>query len=377
MVRDGQSPRWSPLRTSNGPSVPVAGIHSSLTWSTMRGRRTRRGAARAGRRGGRAGLRRRSGPSRPSCSRPSRRARGPSPRAARNSGSRRPGRGRGRWHRAAWTVPRGATIGGQAAALRDGQAEDQRIEHELGRDVRRRAAPPSARRGRGTPRPTRRDRPPRSRSAHRAGPVSWTERAPPEPTRARSRATSAHRPSRISTPRRRSTAGILAGAGVVVASARRGRRRAAPAAGAAAAGDGAAADRRGRGRPVAGASVVPVRVAGSPGTEGGGQGDRARDRGPGRGQAGRRAGIGQVEQDARELGPDEDRLRGPGVGEREPRPATREPAETRGGRRIGQAVVGEDRLDVARADRARAGAGSSAIGRSAGGAPPGRRRAGS
>ena len=72
--------------------------------------------------------------------------------------------------------------------------------------------------------------------------------------------------------------------------------------------------------------------------------------GPGRGQAGRRPGVGQVEQDARQLGTDQDRGRRAGIGEGETRAAAGEPAEPRGGRRVGQAVVGEDRLDVARPD---------------------------
>ena len=85
-------------------------------------------------------------------------------------------------------------------------------------------------------------------------------------------------------------------------------------------------------------------------TEGGRQCDGARDRGPGRGQPGRWPGIGQVEQDARELGTDEDRGGRPGIGEGETRAAAREPAEPRRGRRIGQTVVGQDGFDVARPD---------------------------
>ena len=59
----------------------------------------------------------------------------------------------------------------------------------------------------------------------------------------------------------------------------------------------------------------------------------------------------------------------PRVGERETRPATGQAAEPGGGRRVGQAVVGQDGLDVARPDQARAGPGSSATGRSAGAGP--------
>ena len=179
--------------------------------------------------------------------------------------------------------------------------------------------------------------------------MSWTDREPPVPTSTRSRATSAHRPSRISTPRRRSTAGILAGA---ASSSVGTSASSSEALGGAAAGATVAAD----GDRLRGGRSAPARRSRSGGlrvtrTEGRRQGDGARDRGSGRGQAGRWPGIGQVEQDARELGTDEDRGRRPGIGERETRAATGEPAEPRRGRRIGQTVIGQDGLDVARPDQ--------------------------
>ena len=165
----------------------------------------------------------------------------------------------------------------------------------------------------------------------------------PSPTRTRSRATSVHSPSRTSTARRRSAAGTLrAGdrlvgvvAGRVVV---RRRVRARP-------------DRSGRGdrrRRVAGSAGRPAPLAGSAARRGRPTGPAPRDGRPGGGQPGRRAGIGQVEQDARELGPEEHGLGRPGVGQRQTGPPAGEPAQAGGRRRVGQAVVGEDRLDVAR-----------------------------
>ena len=198
-------------------------------------------------------------------------------------------------------------------------------------------------RGRGTPRrrPARCRR--RSRSSSSSRTVSRTDREPPAATSTRSRATSVHRPRRTSTPRRRSDGRVRC----APVTARRGRRPGRPSA---RFGRRRIARRGGRRRHVAGSA----RAAGPPGSAADESGRRGRSRAaprPGGRQPGRRAGIGQVEQDTRQLGPDEHGLGRPRIGERETRPAAGEPAETGGGRRVGQAVIGDDRLDVARADQ--------------------------
>ena len=249
--------------------------------------------------------------------------------------------------------PRGWCFGEQRSAVRRPRCATARRgpAHRARARARRSrpAAPPIARRGPGTPRPIRAGWRPRSRSVRRAAPCHGPNgRRPSRPARGRGRRpptgragsrrhVAARRPgSWRDRPPRRWT--------------RRGRRRA------------------GR-RPEPGRKREPSwpppprpsparrscrRGHGIARTESAGQGDRARDRGPGCGQAGGRTGIGEVEQDTRELGADEDRRGGSGVGQRKTRTATREPAKTRGGRRIGQAMVGEDGLDVASADEPQA-----------------------
>ncbi len=114
---------------------------------------------------------------------------------------------------------------------------------------------------------------------------------------------------------------------------------------------------RPRRRPArAGASVVARRPPGRRGPRAAASAMRARDRRPGRGQAGRRPGIGQVEQDARQLGADEDRRRAPG---RRPArdPAGRRPAgraAPRSADRPGRGRRGSPRCRAPR--RARGGA---------------------
>ena len=116
-----------------------------------------------------------------------------------------------------------------------------------------------------------------------------------------------------------------------------------------------------RGRPArsaSGTAATPRRRAGRAGAPAGSrraQGSTKRE-GPREGGAGSRQSrrgphVGQVEGDARELGPDQDGLGRPGVGEREPGSATGQPPEAGRGRWIGEAMVRDDGLDIARADQ--------------------------
>ncbi len=210
-----------------------------------------------------------------------------------------------------------------------------------------RAGRPSARPSPGTRRPTPARSRTRSPPAHRAGPCrgpTGSRRSRPGRGRAR------HRPTGRAGSRRHDAArppGSWPGRRRRPRGRRRRRRRSRHRTGATVATDGGIAWRGGRSAPARRSWSGGRRVTR---TEGRRQGDGARDRGSGRGQAGRWPGVGQVEQDARELGTDEDRGRRPGVGERETRAATGEPTEPRRGRRIGQTVIGQDGLDVARAD---------------------------
>ena len=146
------------------------------------------------------------------------------------------------------------------------------------------------------------------------------------------------------------------------------RRRSVPSAGA---GAGAAA-----------AAAAPLRrpVGATGGRRGSGrqrrgERHRARDRRPRRRETGGRPGIGHVQQEPGELGPDQDRVGRPRIGEREspagPRPAGRAGPRSAGPR--GRGRPGWPRCRARRRDRA--GPGSSANGPSAG-AGPRRRRTG-
>ena len=115
-------------------------------------------------------------------------------------------------------------------------------------------------------------------------------------------------------------------------------------------------DRVDRGRGQDRGRAAPARPASRTGDrvglgQGGSQGDRPRDSGPRGRKSGRRPGVGQVQQDPRQLGADEDRLGSAGIGEGQSRPASRQASEAGGRRRVREAMVGHDPFDVARADQ--------------------------
>ena len=363
-----QSPRWPPAADAERRERPGRGLQVALTRSTIaaggplrsRSSRRSRSLARALRDAADRAVR--------VVGDPAGRARGPSPRAGRSSGSRRPGRGRvtvasrrtsgpasALGHRAAVRRPRGGAA--RRAPGRRGRAPGDTFAASSSAAPRRAVEE-------GVERPAGRAAAAIARGlVEQAG--SRTDRAPPRPTRARSRATSVHRPSRTSAARRRSAAGVR-GAGPAPRRPRRRRRRrrvgrAVPARRpgrrrlAAAAPRGATVARRG-GRVGHRAASAAARRDGArrppPGPP------------PGGPPAARRVRSSRTR---RQLVADQDRL---GRRARRParaRPAAGEPAEAGRERRVGQAVVGEDGLDVARARRARGGAGRSASGPSAGG----------
>ena len=349
-------------------------------------RRARVGAARGRPRAGRAGPPRRSGRSRPTRSRPSRSSSRSI--ASRQAKYRKP---------TPWTMPRTVAstraavrrLGSgrvtpasrrRAGAARRGRARRGRAPGETLRGEERRRALEAAQRdgGRGLG-----AMPPR-RAVHLLEEVRVVDRPRRRRTcaRARSRATSIQiaddglggaprcDAGGALTVASGSTTSAVVGRGVVAIRAARGRRL------------GVERGRRGgRG---------PTPTLGRRSGDRGRAASRQRRRPPRRGRrpASSRAGCdariaarraagpasSRSRSVARELAADPEGLRRPRVGERQSGAPAGEPRQSRGERRVGDAVVGEDRLDVARRRPGRAGSARSASGSSAAAAPPRRRR---
>ena len=200
-----QSPGWAPLRTMNGPRSPVGRSPDGLDPVDPGTRPVRaRSVDQEGLQVGPGAPRRGSGRSHPARSAPSRTGRCVEPIAGRSSGTRHPGRGRGRRRRGGRrsVMPRATT-------LRPGQR--QVVEDELGGDVagQEDAGPAQAVQERGQ----RRARPGRRRwptdSSSRRG--SRRDVVRPRRARTRSRATSVQIATTASAARRRSAAGVRAG----------------------------------------------------------------------------------------------------------------------------------------------------------------------
>ena len=308
--------------------------------------------------------------------------------AGRNSGSRRPAPGRGRWPRTG--ERRGVVRPGWSSVGIAGRPElRRRGTRRAARPARGRRAPAPARRCR---RAGRRARPSRSRNADSSAgstvaaaatvsssrPSSRTDPARPRPASTRSRATSVHSAMRVSAARRRSAAGVRVAVdasasravgsplptghrcGVTPPSAVAGASPAiVPSAASARSGRGTATGRP-RCRPLpatcrAGRSRRGRRLLRAEDT---GQPCRPAGRGTDRRQPLPGRAARQVEQHARQLIADLEGVGVAGPGEGDARAAVRDPGQSPGEGRCGDAELGEDGLDVADGHRAKAKSGA-------------------